>query len=128
MTYRSDIRGLQETRTAVLATIAAAQAEGAHGEAVRYATLAADRYAVSITVVDTGSWRAAQHPEVRGLQGRICIDPAAVNPKSGGRPAIYGAALELERGGRYAVYARTVNEAGQRILTEAGTRLYRSLP
>lgn len=128
MTYRSSIRGLQEARSAVLAAIAAATPAGEHRLAVQYATLAADRYAVSITPVQTGSWRSSHRPTVNGLTGRISLDESAVNPISGGRPAVYGAALESTGQSRYAVYRRTVNEAGQRILNEAGTRLYRSLP
>lgn len=124
MSYTSSIKGLQEARAAVLKTIEAAKSVS---EAVRFATLAADRYAVGITPVDTGSWRAAQRPEINGLHGRVSLDPNAVNPKSGSRPAVYAAVWD-ERGGRYAVYARTVNEAGQRIVDEAGALIYRGLP
>lgn len=130
MTYRSSIRGLQTARAAALRLAHIRAADGAFGldNAVQFATLAADRYASSITPVRTGSWRTAHRPVVQGLAGRISLDEGAINPISGGRPAIYGAQLETERGGRYAVYARTVNEAGQRILDDAGARLYRSLP
>lgn len=127
MTYRASIRGLQETRAAVLRAAAQLQPEGGLGVAVRNATLAADRYAVSITKVDTGAWRASHRPTVEGLHGSISLDAGATNPRSGTRPAVYGAAWEA-RGGSHAVYARTVNEAGQGIVQEAGLKLYRSLP
>lgn len=124
---RVTIAGVQAARAAVLDALAALRPVGALGEAVRAATLAADRYAVMLTAVDTGSWRASHRPQVAGLHGRVFLDPSTTNPRSGTRPAVYGAVWE-ERGGSHAVYARTVNEAGQRILDESGLRLYRSLP
>jgi hypothetical protein len=127
VTIRRDIRGLQEARSAVLRAIAALEPAGALGTAVRDATAATDRYAASITRVDTGAWRASHRPEVDGLSGRISLDPSATNPRSGTRPAVYGAIWE-DRGGDHAVYARTVTEAGEGILQETGLRLYRSLP
>lgn len=121
------IRGLQELQAAVLRSIAALQPSGAFGKAVRYVTLAAHRYATAHTVVDTGSWRAAHRPEVRGLSGRIYVDPAAANPH-GGQPSVYGPTLELTRGGRYAVYARTVNDVGPQLLREGGKMIEDALP
>lgn len=122
------IRGIQEVQAATLRAAAAAQVSGALGKAVRYATLAAHRYAVAHTVVDTGSWRAAHRVAIHGSSGRIFLDPSAVNPKSGGKPSHYGAFLELSRGGRYAVYGRTVNEAGPQIVQQAGQILEDALP
>lgn len=121
------IRGLQEAQAAVLRAVAALRPTGALGKAVRYVTLAAHRWATAHTVVDTGSWRASHRPDVRGLTGRIFVDPAAVNPR-GGHPGVYGPALELTRGGRYAVYARTVNEAGPQLLKAGGKIIEDALP
>lgn len=127
MSVRYDIKGLQEARSAVLRVLAQLEPAGALGAAVRDTTLAADRYAVSITRVDTGAWRASHRPEVAGLVGHLHLDAGAINPKSGTRPAVYGAIWE-DRGGQRAVYARTVDEAGEGILQETGLKLYRSLP
>jgi hypothetical protein len=127
MTLRANISGIQAARAAALASIAALRPDGAFGVALRDAVLMVDRYAAQITKVRTGSWRASHRPVVDGLHGSVTLDPDAINPRSGSRPAIYGAIWE-GRGGEHAVYARTVNEAGQRILDETGIKLYRSLP
>jgi hypothetical protein len=127
VSIRHTIRGAQEARAACLSVLANLRPDGALGRAVRDATAAADRYAVSITRVDTGAWRASHRPEVDGLHGRLALDPSTTNPRSGSRPVVYGAIWE-ERGGKRAVYARTVNEAGEDILQTTGLRLYRSLP
>lgn len=127
MTLRADISGLQAARAAVLAALAQLRPDSALGAAIRDAVLMVDRYAASITKVQTGAWRASHRPQVVGLHGQVSLDPAAVNPRSGSRPAVYGAVWE-ERGGAHAVYARTVNERGQAILDETGITLYRSLP
>jgi hypothetical protein len=127
VTIRANISGIQATRAVALSTIAALRPDSAFGVALRDAVLMVDRYAAQITKVKTGSWRASHRPAVDGLHGSVTLDPNAVNPKSGTRPAVYGAQWE-DRGGEHAVYARTVNEAGQRILDETGIKLYRSLP
>lgn len=127
MIRRPTIRGIQRARAACLAVLARLRPGDALGTAVRDAVSLADRYAVSITRVDTGAWRASHRPRVSGLRGRIALDPAATNPRSGTRPAIYGYVWE-KRGGDRAVYARTVDEAGPGILQETGLRLYRSMP
>lgn len=122
------ITGIQEAEAAALKAVAAVRPKGALGEAVGYVTVSAHRYAVANTVVDTGAWRAAQRPAFNGAHGRIFIDPAAVNPKSHSRPAVYGPELELTRGGRYAVYKKTVEEAGPLILEHAGKIIQDALP
>lgn len=124
---KGTIKGLQETQHAVLQAVAATRPRGGLGRAVRYATLAAHRYATQETVVDTGSWRASHRPEVTEDHGRIFLDPSAQNP-NGGLPSVYGPALELTRGGRYAVYRKTVQEAGPQIVAQAGKLLEGELP
>jgi hypothetical protein len=128
MSFDAQIKGLEAAQAAAVRAAAAVQPDGALGEAVRYATLAAHRYAVAHTVVDTGSWRASHRPEVRGAQGRIFIDPSAINPKSNTPPSVYGPELELRRGGRYAAYKTTVNEAGPQIVNDAGRIVEKALP
>lgn len=111
------IQGIQETQQANLRQVAAMQPSGRFGEMIRQATLAAQRYAVMITHVDTGTLRASHRVEVMGLRGQIYIDPVSISPK-GGRPAVYGVA-EHNRGGSHAFYARTESEAGERIAQSA---------
>lgn len=119
----ADIRGIQEAQDAALRAIAATAPGGGLGRAVRYVTLTAHRFAVQNTPVDTGTWRAAQHPEVDATHGHIFVDPSATNPKSHTLASVYGPDLELRRGGRYAVYKKTVEEAGPQILAQAGQQI-----
>jgi len=130
MTLNASIKGLQEAQAASLQAAATIQGDGRYGldNAVQDVTVKAHRFAVANTPVDTGAWRASHRPEVHGLTGRVFIDPAATNPKSGSKPAVYGPELELIRGDRYAVYKRTVNEAGPQVLDEVGERLRKALP
>jgi hypothetical protein len=84
---------------------------------VRKATATGHRYALAITAVDTGAWRASHRMEVEGLTGRVFIAPEAANPRSGTRVSRYQSVWE-ERGGRLAAYERTVNEAGDKIMRD----------
>lgn len=107
------ITGLQEAQFDNQKRIAALQPSGKLGEAIKEATLAAQRYAIQITHVWPilgGGLRASHRVEVKGLMGRIYIDPHAVNPR-GQMPAVYGF-YENKRGGDHAFYDRTVEEFG----------------
>ena len=124
---RLTIEGIQGAQQANLRAIAALRPSGALGQAIRGASLAAHRYAVAVTHVDTGALRASHRVHLRGLEGVISIDPAAVNPRSRKRPAEYGV-YEHARGGSHAFYERTVAEAGPRIASQALALLRRGLP
>ncbi len=115
-----EVRKMSDTRDALSRAIEAMTAHGALGKGVRHVTVGAQRYAAQHTVEDTGTWRASQTAEVNRLRGRVFIDPNNLNPKSKSRPVDYGARLEITRGGRYAAYEQTVNQAGWRLLKEAG--------
>ncbi len=121
------ITGIQEAQRANLEAIAALKPQGPFGRAVIYATTAAHRYAVAITHVDTGSLRASHRIEVKGLRGRIYIDPSSVNPRGRARPAEYGV-YEHARGGSHAFYQRVVDERGREIAEGAMRELMRGLP
>lgn len=121
------VKGVQDVQAAAVKLLNELTPKGALGKAVQYATGAAHRYMVGITPVKTGAWRGSHLPEMQGLHGRIAINPEAVNP-AGGRPIIYGTALEQQRGGKYAVYAKTANEAGPKIVKQAGDLLRKELP
>jgi hypothetical protein len=123
-----DISGIQQAQAAAVQALGALKPTGAFGKAVQYVTGQAHRYATQITPVDTGSWRASHRPEVHGLQGRIFLDPTAVNPKSHSLPSVYGPRLETQRGGRYAVYEHTVEDAGPGLLNAAGQIITGALP
>jgi hypothetical protein len=112
------IRGIQEAQNEMAKTIAHLELPAAARQRIiLYATTGAHRYLVAITHVDTGSYRAAQRMQVEGQQGRLYVDPAAVNPRSGQLPVEYSV-YEEERGGSHAAYQRTLEEAGPRILDE----------
>jgi hypothetical protein len=51
--------------------------------------------------------------ELKGLRGRIYLDPSAINPRTGQKPAVYGY-YENKRGGEHAFYDRTVEEFEQK--------------
>lgn len=112
------ITGIQAAQNANIKRIAAFQPRGALGRAMKHAIIGAHRYLVDITHVDTGTYQASQRMDLKGDHGRIYVDPSAVNPRSGQRPAEY-AQDEEARGGSHAAYARTVKEAGPRLVKEA---------
>ena len=111
------ITGLQEAQALNNRMIAALKPSGALGQAVREVTAAAQRWAIALTHVDTGSLRASHRMEVGGLRGRIYIDPGAVNPRSGRHTALYGP-YEHARGGSHAFYGRVVDEHGQELANQ----------
>ena len=108
------ITGIQEAQAKNNRNIAALQPSGALGRAVQYGVIAAHRYAVGVTHVDTGALRSSHRMEITGLRGRVYIDPSARNPRSRQRTETYGP-YEHERGGQHAFYQRTINEQGPSI-------------
>jgi hypothetical protein len=125
---RATIQGLQQVQQANMKLMAAIKPEGALGRAVQYMYMAAHRYVVSITHVDTGALRASHRVEQLGpARYKIYIDPDGLNPISGARTAVYGA-VEHARGGSHAFYARTVYEAGPAIRARGIAYLMGNLP
>jgi hypothetical protein len=118
------ITGLQQAQEANLYNIAQMRPSGAFGRMIQNVTTMAQRYAVSITHVDTGALKASHRIDLRGTHGIIYLDPAANNPVSGARTAIYGP-VEHARGGSHAFYYRTEKEAGLEIVTQA-TKIFGS--
>lgn len=112
------ITGIQEAQDANARWMAALKPGGALGRAVQYMTIEAQRRAIALTHVDTGSLRASHRMQYAGLEGRVFIDPGATNPRSRGRTAVYGL-VEHERGGEHAFYARVVDEFGPEIMRRA---------
>lgn len=121
------ITGIQQAQAANNRAIAALKPGGALGRAVQYGTIAAHRYAVALTHVDTGALKSSHRMEVSGLRGKIYIDPGAVNPRSNRRTALYGE-YEHERGGEHAFYQRVIDEHGREIETEMREIVRRGLP
>ncbi len=102
------ITGLQEAQAENAKVIAALKPDGEVGQAIKDLTITGHRFAIQVTHVWKylgGGLRAAHRMEVKGLRGRIYIDPRAVNPR-GQRPAVYGP-YENARGGEHAFYDRT---------------------
>jgi len=120
------LAGLQEAQDRNNRRIANLRPTGVVGRAIRDATADLHRYAISITHVDTGSLRASHRMAVSGAAGRIYLDPAAVNPRTGERPAVYGIEEE-ERGGSHAFYTRTREERGPYALARAKDEIRRGL-
>jgi hypothetical protein len=120
------IRGLQEAQRWNARAIANMKPSGAYGRAIQNIVTQLQRYEMSVTHVDTGSLRATQRMEIRGLRGRVYIDPRARNPRSRQMTSVYGA-IEEARGGSHAFGNRTVNEAAPRIVGLAVRNLGKDL-
>lgn len=122
------IEGLQEAQDRNLRRIAALKPRNALGRAIQFIAAGAHRYAVSITPVDTGAWRASHRIRENLAEGiaEISIDPSARNPRSLIRVLTYASVWEAE-GADYAVYMRTVNEVGDDLVREALNRMRRDL-
>lgn len=114
MSTEFEIKGIQEAQAANIKRIAALKPQGELGQVIKAQTTAAHRYAISITHVITGSLRASHRMELKGLRGRIYLDPGAVNPRTKQKPSIYGF-YENKRGGEHAFYDRTVEEYGGKV-------------
>lgn len=121
------ITGLQEAQAGNARTIAEMRPTGAFGRAIKYGLTAAERYAISITHVDTGALRASHRIQYDGDSGMLYLDPHARNPRSGELTSVYGW-YEHQRGGSHAFYARTYWERGAQIGTEMGSILLGGLP
>ena len=119
---RVTIEGLQQAQQANEKMMAALRPRGTFGRAVVYVTTELHRRAVHHTPWETGGLRAAHRMKVKDLRGEIYIDPAATNPRQGGRrPAEYGFHLHQQgnqpglRGGVRAFYQYTVEHDGPAI-------------
>jgi hypothetical protein len=124
------ITGLQEAQQANLKLMAALKPGGALEEAVRVGTIAAHRYAVAQTHVDTGALKASHRTKIESRadpMGMVFIDPSARNPRSRTLTAQYGAAEEA-RGGEHAFYEITVTRHGNDIAQQAIAAFISRLP
>ena len=108
------IEGLQQAQQENARLIASLRPGKAIGRAVQFALIEAHRISVSLTHVITGTLRASERIRQDGDHGMLYIDPAAVNPRTGEKPANY-AMDEHMRGGKHAFFERTLTEGHQQI-------------
>jgi len=112
------ITGLQEAQQKNLQDMNALKPDGALGEAIKWGMIAGHAFAVKITHVDTGAWKASHRMEYRTAggspRGEVYIDPGARNPRHPTPVAEYATIWEL-REGDMAVYLRTEKEQGDKI-------------
>ncbi len=131
------IVGLQEAQQRNLNRSAAMyKPDGVVQRELQSVTIAAHRYAVSITHVgryrSNGKWagggtlRASHRIKMDRMRGIIFIDPSARNPRSKTPPVEYGV-YENARGGTHAFYDRTMTEAVPNLLQVAKENITRSL-
>ena len=120
------IDGIQEAQKGMLKAIAALKPDSGLGAAVKDGTVAAHRYATSVTHVDTGALRASHTMKISGASGQIYPSPSA-RRSDGRRPAEYGV-YEHARGGAHAFYARTSREGLGQVGQAAERALRRYLP
>ncbi|MDD2921790.1 MAG: hypothetical protein PHQ36_05835 [Anaerolineales bacterium] len=126
------IQGLQQAQRGNLKTIAAMKPGGSLEKGVRVGTLAAHRYAVALTHVDTGALRASHRVKMKrtwsGPTGTVYIDPNARNPRlMAQRTAVYGP-FEHARGGEHAFYKNTSDRYGFQIGRAALAVIVRGFP
>ena len=96
-------------------------------QAVGRAAERAMRYAREISHLDTGELQGSHRARyTSSKRAEVYIDSSVTNIK-GRKPSLYGP-YEHARGGGHAFYARTVNEQGMAILTEAAGVFVASLP
>jgi len=126
--WRVIVKGYEAAQRANARAIQAVSA-GNLGQAVQFATLEAERYSIGITHVITGTLRASERVRYdnANTRGYVYIDPTTVNPVERTRPVVYGP-FEHARGGGHAFFERTVNEAGDTVLRQAGDMIKRGLP
>lgn len=127
VTLKTTVQGQAEA----LAAVQRLEREIAAGRGLRRAVgLAAERlqrYARTVTHVDTGELQASHRSLYTGpLTAEVSLDRAARNLHDG-RPYVYGV-YEHARGGGHAFYARTVAEAGDSALAAAAGAFAASLP
>lgn len=120
------IYGIQRAQARMIQAMDAVRPDGGLGRAIWAATVAAHRYAIYVTHVDTGALRASHTMDSsQAGRGRVYISPTAVR-SDGRRPADYGP-YEHARGGSHAFYQRVVNERGAEIAREAAMEIRRGL-
>lgn len=117
---KASIEGLQKAQDRNLRRVAAMRRGAEYG--ARDAAIALHRYAVQITHVDSGAWRASHRVAVEGPYGRVYLAPTARHPKSGTLVTTY-ANVWGERGGRLAIYRRTRAEEGPRVMHRYAVRI-----
>lgn len=121
------IKGLQQAQQGNLKAIAAMKPSGAFGNAIRTGTVAAHRYAVAQTHVDTGALKASHRMVIAGLEGTVFIDQGARNPRSRVLTSQYGP-IEHARGGEHAFYEIVEKRYGTKIAIQAGVMLIAGMP
>ena len=119
MDVRATITGIQEAQAANIRLMAEVRPQSGLGRAVQYAISDLNRYAVSITHVDTGALRASHRQRWMGeARAQLYLDPGARNPRTGALTSRYGP-VENARGGAHAFYQRTYDERGEKAATRA---------
>lgn len=120
--WRLKVRGVHEATGAMVQAISAVQPKSGLGRAIQFATLGGRQWAQRIAHRITGTLAGAQTVDFQNAgdmsEGRVFIDPAAVNPVSSSPPSIYGP-IEHARGGSHAFYSRVISERGDYLAGRA---------
>lgn len=124
--YRLRIEGLQEALRRNQQRVLALRPDGVVDREIHRITLGAQRYAMSITHVDTGALRLSHRAIYAPSQGRVHLSPSTRNPRTGKRPWEYGV-YEHDRGGEHAFYTRTKVEYGVKTLRYSKGKITKAL-
>lgn len=79
MSITLELQGFDE----VIELLEGVNVPGQLGEVVEGTIVAGARFAAVITPVDTAAMQQAWTAQAQGLDGRVFVDPSAVNPRSG---------------------------------------------
>ncbi len=119
------VKGMQRVQNALLQTARAVSPSQGLLFVVSQVGAEVLDFGRAATHVDTGTLSASHRIDTKGgaksARATIFIDPTAINPVSGQRPAQYGV-VEHARGGSHAFYEQTVNvfrsRRGQRFIMD----------
>lgn len=120
------VQGYEQLQAARMKLVADMQPSGGLGAAVIYATQRYQDGTQSRVHVATGTYRASQTPEVKGLMGMV-YTAGNRNPVSGASASVYGPEEEA-RGGGHAAYATTFEQDTAGIVSEAMRLIIAGLP
>lgn len=126
MSNEVTVQGYEQIQAANRQLLDAMRPSGALGQAVLYGAQQLAKGTTARVHVDTGTYKASQTADVRGLVGTV-YTASNRNPKSGAAASAYGP-YEEARGGSHAAYATTFKDDAPGVMAEAIRLVVAALP
>jgi hypothetical protein len=133
---RMEVRGMEELQIRNRLAMAAWQPGGPAEGNLREALLRLHAFAIRVTPVWTGTWKASHRMQftavssgtaaVHEYRARLFVSGETRNPLTGESPAAYGADIErkgVSPKGHQSPYRRTISEEVPRIVTMYSTQM-----